>query len=98
MRCPPLVILAYAFMEEQVSSDPALSLVTGKNTGNQSSRKGLLVSHRREFSPYFAPFPVIPNRELSGKYLPVASYCFPPAGDCLQAAKAEGGYLSMQPT
>jgi len=28
--------------------------------------EGLLASRRREFSAYYAPFPVIRNRELSG--------------------------------
>ena len=48
-------------------ANPSLHLVTGKNAGNLSSQRDLHANRRREFSSYSAPFPVIRNRELSGK-------------------------------
>lgn len=78
-------------MEEQVSNELVLCLVTGKNAGNLSSLKDLHASRRLEFSFYSAPFTITRNRELSGKYFPVACHCSPRPGRRLHAAKAERG-------
>jgi hypothetical protein len=78
------------------SSKPALHLVTGKNAGNLSPQRDLHANRRREFSSYSAPSPVIRNRGLSGKQLPLSIPCFPLAGGPFQGVQAEGVHFSMQ--
>jgi hypothetical protein len=72
--------------------------LTGENAGNRASPGDLLASRRREFSCCFAPFPAIPNRELSGIKLPISNPCFPLSGSHLQGVKAEGVHFRMQRT